>query len=229
LNLAVIPARGGSKRIPGKNIRDFHAKPMIAWSIERALGSGLFDDVIVSTDDVAIADVATRFGASVPWTRPDHLADDHSTTADVMQHAVSEIHAAGQRPDLVCCIYATAPFVRSEDLATGQKLISASENDYCLSVTEFEFPIQRALQLDTHKQITAMYPEHIPQRSQDLEPAFHDAGQFYWGTPEAWLEQKPIFAGRSLAVVLPSWRVQDIDTEDDWIRAERLFEHLNRD
>ncbi|PQI44357.1 pseudaminic acid cytidylyltransferase, partial [Acinetobacter baumannii] len=177
MQLAVIPARGGSKRIPRKNIKDFYGKPMIAWSIEAALKSECFDEVWVSTDDQEIADIAVKFGAKVPFLRPAHLSDDYATTADVMQHATQAFaQLQGQSPDFVCCLYATAPFVQVDDLKTGLQLLQSHPLDYAFSATTFAFPIQRAIKLNEDGNVEMFQPENFNKRSQDFEEAWHDAG-----------------------------------------------------
>ncbi|MBY6187938.1 pseudaminic acid cytidylyltransferase [Marinobacter hydrocarbonoclasticus] len=224
MRLAVIPARGGSKRIPRKNIKPFHGKPMIAWSIEAARQSGCFDRIIVSTDDAEIADVARQFGAEVPFVRPPELSDDYATTVDVIRHAVNWCTEQGEAPTLVCCLYATAPFVQADDLQRGLTYMQDSDCQYAFTATSFPFPIQRALKLDEHGRVTMFQPEHLLTRSQDLEEAFHDAGQFYWGRADAWQRGEPLFGPASRLILLERHRVQDIDTPEDWDRAERLFE-----
>lgn len=224
MQLAVIPARGGSKRIPRKNIKDFYGKPMIAWSIEAALKSNCFDEVWVSTDDKEIADIAVEYGAKVPFMRPAHLSDDYATTADVMQHATQAFsQLQGQSPDYICCLYATAPFVQANDLQAGLQLLKNNPLDYAFSATTFAFPIQRAIKLNQDGNVEMFQPENFSKRSQDLEEAWHDAGQFYWGTAKAWLNKSVIFSNKSRIVELPRIRVQDIDTPEDWQLAELLF------
>lgn len=222
MNIAVIPARGGSKRIPRKNIRDFCGKPMIAWSIEAAKASGLFDRVVVSTDDREIADVAVRYGAEAPFVRPEHLSNDHAGTTEVVAHAVQWALDQGWSIDAVCCLYATAPFVQIEDIERGLKGLESGNFDYAFSVTEYAAPIFRSFRLLEGGGVDMFFPEHFNTRSQDLPQAYHDAAQFYWGRTAAWLESRPLFRDRSYPVVLPRWRVQDIDTMDDWQRAEML-------
>ena len=250
MTLCIIPARGGSKRIPRKNIKPFNGKPMIAYSIEAALESGCFARVAVSTDDEEIAAVARQYGAETPFVRPPELADDFATTGAVMRHAVATLLAerlpeserggllhgksgqpdcsAGLKPALpeVCCLYATAPFVRPADLQRGLDTLRRSGGDYAFSVTDFPFPIQRALRLNGQGGVSMFQPENFAVRSQDLEHAWHDAGQFYWGNAEAWLAEKPIFNSRATAVKLPRYRVQDIDTPEDWARAEMMWQVL---
>ena len=223
MQLAVIPARGGSKRIPRKNIKEFHGKPMIAWSIQAALNSGCIDEVWVSTDDEEIAAIAQTYGAKVPFIRPAHLSDDFATTADVMQHAVQECQIQYQQlPDYVCCLYATAPFVQQQDLLQGFELIQSKDLDYVFSATNYSFPIQRAIKIDSDGKVNMFSPEYFNTRSQDLVEAWHDAGQFYWGTAQAWLQKHTVFSPNSNIISLPSYRVQDIDTLSDWHRAEMI-------
>lgn len=220
MKIAVIPARGGSKRIPRKNIKDFCGKPMIAWSIEAANASGLFDHIIVSTDDTEIAGVAKQWGAEVPFMRPAELADDHAATTEVIAHATQWALGQGWPVSAVCCIYATAPFVQVEDLKRGLEAIESGDWAYAFTVTDFAAPIFRSFKQTADGGIEMFFPEHFSTRSQDLPTALHDAGQFYWGRPSAWLEGKRIFDRHSIPVVIPRWRVQDIDTQDDWKRAE---------
>ena len=226
MKLAIIPARGGSKRIPRKNIKLFCAKPMIAWSIEAALQSGCFDQVIVSTDDAEIAEVARRYGATVPFMRPAELSDDHTGTLPVIRHAIEWVNAQGQPVEQACCLYATAPFVSAEDINRGLDILDATQSDYAFSVTSYAFPIQRAIRLNAEGRVEMFNPEHFNTRSQDLEEAFHDAGQFYWGKADAWLQGRMIFSPGSVPVRLPPHRVQDIDTQEDWVRAEWLFKAM---
>jgi len=223
VKVAIIPARGGSKRIPRKNIRLFCGKPMIAWSIETALHSGCFDKILISTDDAEIAEIARHYGADVPFVRPEHLANDHTGTIPVIQHAVQWLITQGLDLDKVCCLYATAPFLSAEDLQRGLTILQESRCDYAFSVTSFPFPIQRALRITATNRMEMFYPEHFHTRSQDLEHAWHDAGQFYWGRAHAWLEGRVLFGPHTAPVLLPRYRVQDIDTPEDWVQAEWLF------
>lgn len=226
MRLAVIPARGGSKRIPRKNIKPFCGKPMIAWSIEAAIQSGCFDHVIVSTDDSEIAEVSRQYGAQVPFMRPAALSDDHTGTTAVIAHAINWFAVQGQMPQQVCCVYATAPFVSAADLRHGLKLLTDSGADYAFSVTSYAFPIQRAIRITDANRVEMFNPAHFNTRSQDLEEAYHDAGQFYWGQADAWLNNKLIFSAASVPILLPRHRVQDIDTPEDWLRAEWMFKAL---
>jgi len=226
MNIAIIPARGGSKRIPRKNIKLFHDKPMIAYSIEAAQKSGCFDKIIVSTDDQEIADIATQFGAEVPFIRPSNIADDYATTLDVMQHAINWCQTQHWAVDKVCCIYATAPFILPKYIQNGLAELSNDDVQYAFSATTFPFPIQRAISLDENRNVSMFAPENTNTRSQDLPEAYHDAGQFYWGKASAFLTGKVFFAEHSKAVILPRKRVQDIDTPEDWDLAETLFSVL---
>lgn len=226
MRLAVIPARGGSKRIPHKNIKDFCGKPIIAYSIEIAIQSGLFDKVIVTTDDPEIAKVAEQYGAEIPFVRPKELSDDFTGTVPVIAHAINSMRQMGYDVQEVCCIYATAPFILADDLVEGANLLNTHQADYAFSCTSFPFPIQRAIKLSEEKVVSMFSPEFEQTRSQDLEEAYHDAGQFYWGRADAFCQAKPIFNGNSRAVILPRSRVQDIDTLEDWDRAEWLFKAM---
>lgn len=223
MNIAIIPARGGSKRIPRKNIKEFHGKPMIAYSIEAALNSGCFDKVIVSTDDAEIAEVAKKYGAEVPFMRPANIADDYATTLDVIKHAIEFTEQQAWSVKNVCCIYATAPFLIPEFIQKGLQELTKNTINYAFSATSFPFPIQRAIKLNTEQRVEMFQPEHLNTRSQDLEEAYHDAGQFYWGTADAFSKSKAMFTSHSKAVLLPRACVQDIDTEEDWDFAEKLF------
>jgi N-acylneuraminate cytidylyltransferase len=220
MSLCVIPARGGSKRIPRKNIKVFHGRPMIGWSIAAARASGLFERVVVSTDDAEIAGVARAEGAEVPFLRPAALSGDHAATVPVIAHAVTSLALPPETP--VCCLYATAPFVRADDLAEGARLLATGAT-YAMAVTRFEYPIQRALRRRVDGAVEMIDPAQMLVRSQDLEPAWHDAGQFYWARAATWVAGTPVFATGAKGMALPSWRVVDIDTPEDWTRAEALF------
>lgn len=227
MKIAIIPARGGSKRIPKKNIKDFHGKPLIAYSIQAALESKLFDKIIVSTDDEAIAQVARSLGAQI-LKRPKELADDFTPTIPVIAHAIKASCDHLNEIEAVCCIYATAPFVQAKYIKEAHEKLLACAADYAFSATSFPFPIQRAIKIKDEK-VEMFYPEHFNTRSQDLEEAYHDAGQFYWGRVEAWLEEKPIFSKNSTAIILPRYLVQDIDTLEDWKRAELMYKVLENE
>ncbi len=227
MKIAVIPARGGSKRIPRKNIKHFYGKPLIAYSIEAAIKTKLFDKVIVSTDDEEIASIAKSYGAEI-LKRPKELADDFTTTIPVIAHAIKSTYKDVNEIEAVCCIYATAPFVQAEYLKKAYEKLLTYKSNYCFSATSFAFPIQRAIKLKNDS-IEMFYPEHFNTRSQDLEEAYHDAGQFYWGIPEAWCEEEAIFSDNSSVVILPRYLVQDIDTLEDWKRAELMYRVLQDD
>ena len=217
--VAIIPARGGSKRIPHKNIRSFCGKPMISYSIETALQSGCFERVIVSTDSDEIARIARLAGAETPFTRPAELSDDFATTLDVMAHAVTQL----DYKDSVCCIYATAPFLSAENLNHAKSMLESGKWNYVFSATRFAFPVQRGLTTNMNGGVEMLFPEHANTRSQDLPDSFHDAGQFYWGRASAFAEKKPIFGPQSAAFLIPRKLVQDIDTEEDWEMAEKMY------
>lgn len=195
----------------------------MAWSIEAARASGCFDRIIVSTDDEEIASVARQSGAEVPFIRPPELADDLTGTIAVMRHAIAWCAANGTSPDPVCCIYATAPFLRPADLQAGLDLLLGEDCDYAFTATAYAAPIQRALHISPTGRVSMFNPEYFTARSQDLEPAYHDAAQFYWGRASAWIAGHPVFSPAAAALLLPKERVQDIDTPVDWTRAERMF------
>jgi pseudaminic acid cytidylyltransferase len=223
MRMAVIPARGGSKRIPGKNIKLFCGKPIIVWSIEAALQSGCFDMVVVSTDNAEIAETARQHGAIVPFIRPAELSDDLTGTIPVVGHTIRWFNENGIAPLQVCCLYATAPFVTGDDLLRGLGILNESSCDYAFTVTSYAFPIQRAIKITAEGRVRMFQPECFSVRSQDLPEAWHDAGQFYWGKAMAWTDAKPVFAHDSAPIVMPRSRVQDIDTLEDWERAEWMF------
>ncbi|MDB2577081.1 pseudaminic acid cytidylyltransferase [Planctomycetota bacterium] len=224
MRIAVIPARGGSKRIPRKNIRDFEGKPIIGWSIDAARKAGCFDRVLVSTDDEEIADIARGCGAEVPFMRPAELSDDFTGTIAVMGHAAA---ACALGPDdLLCAIYATAPFLRPSDLRAGLRALEETGSEYAFSVTTFPFPIQRAVRCTAAGRLEMFDPEQAETRSQDLEESWHDAAQFYWGRARAWSAGTPLFSDAAAPVPLPRHRVQDMDTQEDWDRAVLMFRAL---
>ena len=227
-SLCVIPARGGSKRIPHKNIRLFRGKPIIEWSIKAAQYSKSFSRIIVSTDNQEIASIAEKLGADVPFLRPDHLSNDFVGTREVIAHSIKELSRQGPTFSHVCCLYATAPFVEADDLASAFNFLLASkEGSVVFGATSFAFPIQRALCIDSEGYCSPFDPSAILQRSQDLEEFLHDAGQFYWASPDRWCsDQNLLEAGRPY--LLPRWRVQDIDTPEDWTRAELMHSAIHQ-
>ena len=201
---------------------------MVAWPIEAAIASGLFDRIIVSTDDHEIADVARQRGAEAPFMRPEALSNDYAGTAEVIAHATQWVMNQGVSLDAVCCIYPTAPLIQVEDLKRGWEALESGDWAYAFAVTDFDAPIFRAFKRSADGGIEMFFPEHYLTRSQDLPEAFHDAGQFYWARPSAWLEGKRVFDRHSIPIAIPRWRVQDIDTEDDWQRAESIYDLISR-
>ncbi|MFK7911587.1 MAG: pseudaminic acid cytidylyltransferase [Akkermansiaceae bacterium] len=230
-SIAIIPARGGSKRIPHKNIKNFCGQAIIGYSIQAAHECDCFDRVIVSTDCPDIARIAREFGAETPFIRPADISDDHASTLPVIRHAIQFCEEeSGNKLKHACCLYATAPFVRAEDLRHGHETLTGNKSvEFAFSVTSFPFPIQRALYIDPATSQTRMFsPEHEQSRSQDLQESYHDAGQFYWGTRDAFIQHDGIFTAHSMPVILPRERVQDIDTPEDWRRAELMFNALRQ-
>lgn len=225
MQIAIIPARGGSKRIPRKNIRPFAGKPMICWPIETALASGLFDDVIVSTDDEEIMDVARQSGASVPFRRPADLSHDQAPARGVINHAIVEAERLHKRPvTLACCLYAISAFIRSEDLVAARaQLLADQPADFVFAALNYAHPVHRAMVLDARGRVEMLFPEHGRTRSQDLPQAFHDAAQFYWGTRAAFMEDHVMFSERSRPFLLDRTQAADIDSPEDWTYAERLM------
>ena len=226
MNICVIPARAGSRRIPRKNIKEFNGKPIIAYSIEAALKSNCFSQVIVSTDDDEISDVAKKYGAYVPFVRPDELSNDYVGTIPVIKHTIEWMEDNNNYIENVCCLYATAPFIQSKIISKAYQQLKNSSADYWFRVTSFAFPIQRAFRIGQDNKVDMFYPEHFNTRSQDLEEACHDAGQFYWGKAQAFKAELPLFSEVATPYVLPRYLVQDIDTMEDWIRAEVMYRVL---
>ena len=225
MNIAIIPARGGSKRIPRKNIKEFCGQPMISYAITAAKESGLFERIIVSTDDEEIACIANKWGAETPFYRPVELANDYTATTPVIAHAIEACQSLGWKFDNVCCIYPCVPFIKIADLVGALALMHNSKLDYCFPVTEYPSSIQRALKLSNDCKMKPFYPEYEIKRTQDLEPAYYDAGQFYWGKADAWLSN-PNIHNSGLGYTIPNWRVVDIDTVDDWLRAELIYRSI---
>lgn len=221
MNIAIIPARGGSKRIPRKNIKHFGGKPMIAWAIEVAIKCALFDRVIVSTDDAEIIEISNRWGAETPFTRPNNLADDSTPTVPVIAHGVEQCIKMGWLVNHVCCIYPGVPLLEADDLINAYDLMKNTKADFVYPVSQFAHPIQRGMRRLSNGQMEFIDPANEMTRTQDLEVTFHDAGQFYWGKVEAWLNHKRMHSG-GVGMVIPNWRVIDIDDIDDWKRAELM-------
>ena len=226
MKLCVIPARGGSKRIPKKNIKNFCGKPIIAWSIETAKESKCFDKIIVSTDDGDIANLALRYGAEVPFMRPKELSDDFTATVPVISHAIKWQIKHNQKPNYVCCIYPTAPFIKTTDLQKSLKILKESNSDYVFSATNYPYPIQRSFRISKTNNIEMFYPEHYDSRSQDLEIFYHDAGQFYWAKTNAVLKNLNTFDVHSMPILVDRFRAIDIDTPEDWKFAELMGKYL---
>jgi len=226
MNVAIIPARGGSKRILRKNIREFCGKPMIAWSIKIAKESGLFGKILVSTDDEEIAEISVAYGADVPFLRPKSIARDDTPTEPVIIHALTWLTNNNINIEFVCCIYATAAFMRSVDLKSGKDLVTNNPNQFVYPVTHYDYPLTRALKLNKNGSVKMADSKFFKTRSQENEDYFHDAGQFYWAHSKLWLTNKRIFESEGKPVFLERFRVHDIDTEDDWIRAEQIFQYL---
>lgn len=225
--VAIIPARGGSKRIPRKNIKDFHGLPLIAYSIKAALESNLFDKVIVTTDDEEIAKIAKEYGAEVPFLRPKELSDDFTGTGDVVKHAIDYLKEHGEAFDYACTIYATAPLLQAKYLIEGFEALKNSDAINAFSATSMPFPIQRTFKLDENGRCEMFTPENYFKRSQDLQEAYQDAGQFYWSKLDK--KSSDIMFGRdSIPIILPRYLVQDIDTLEDWIRAEYMYEAVKK-
>ncbi|MFQ2825026.1 pseudaminic acid cytidylyltransferase [Aeromonas allosaccharophila] len=227
--IAIIPARGGSKRIPRKNIRPFCGQPMLAYAIQAAQKSGCFSKVVVSTDDEEIAEVARQLGAEVPFLRPASLADDHTGTTPVVIDTIQRLDQLDIKSEHYCCIYATVPLIQAEDLKASYRRLIASQAPFVYTVAEFGFPIQRAVRMNEQGRVTPFWPEQMAKRSQDLEPAYQDAGQFYWGTRAAWLGGISPVGGEGIGHILPRHRVVDIDTPEDWHLAELLYQVLAQD
>jgi len=228
--IVIIPARGGSKRIPKKNIKEFFGKPLIAYSIEAALKSNLFEKVIVTTDDEEIAKIAKEYGADVPFMRPKELSDDFTGTTDVVNHTIDYLEQQGEHYKYICTIYATAPLLQAKYLLEGYEALQSSDAVNAFSSTSMPFPIQRTFKLDENGRCKMFTPEHYMTRSQDLEEAYQDAGQFYWTNRERQKKSNNsvIFSNISIPIILPRHLVQDIDTLEDWKRAEYMYEAIQR-
>jgi pseudaminic acid cytidylyltransferase len=223
MNIAVIIARGGSKRIPRKNIKDFCGQPMIAYPIRVARETTLFHRIIVSTDDDEIAEIAEDYGAETPFMRPDELAGDCTTTAEALIHSLQWLEDHGEPADYFCCIYPTTPFLKGEDLKKGFELLRREKGITAFSVTTFGAPIFRAFKIGDDGHLQMFWPEYRDTRSQDLPNAYHDAGQFYWGDTKRFLREKVLYTKESVPVILPRYLVHDIDTVEDWETAEKLY------
>jgi N-acylneuraminate cytidylyltransferase len=221
--IAIIPARGGSKRIPRKNIKDFLGKPIIAYSIQVALESGLFDEVMVSTDSQEIADIAIKYGASVPFLRSKKNSNDYASTVDVVEEVLSEYKKIDKNYKYICCFYPTSPLINKDHLIKGMKLIEEFDLDSIFTVIPFSHPIQRAFFVNKFGFIEMINPENAKFRSQDLQKTYHDAGQFYFLNSDRFLKEKKIFMEKTLPLILSDLDAQDIDSEEDWKMAELKY------
>lgn len=226
-SLCIIPARGGSKRIPRKNIKPFMGKPIISYSIEAALNSGVFDEVMVSTDDEEIAGVARQFGASVPFLRSAETSNDYATTVDVLLEVVNRYKEQGKVFDTICCLYSTAPFVTSDRLKVASSRINDSI-DACFTIVQYSYPIQRSLRINENNCVEMKFPEHLKSRTQDLEKVYHDAGQFYFVKTDALVKEKTVWCKRTVPLILSELEVQDLDTLTDWQLAEMKYQLLKK-
>jgi pseudaminic acid cytidylyltransferase len=227
-SIAIITARGGSKRIPRKNIKIFLGKPIIAYSIEAALGAGCFEEVMVSTDDAEIAEIAQKLGAKVPFIRSAKASNDYSTTAEVLIEVLKDYQKIGQFFQNACCIYPTAPFVSASKLKEAYKLLISSDTDSVLPVTEFSFPILRSFKMDAQSKVSFNWPENALKRSQDLPKSYHDCGQFYFFNTERFLASQKLVTHNTAAIVMPNTEVQDIDNQEDWTLAEIKYSFLHK-
>ena len=226
MNIAVIPARGGSKRIVRKNIRDFCGSPMLGWPISTALACGVFDRIIVTTDDAEVAALALALGAEVPFMRPDELATDTTATVPVIRHAITEL--AAKPNDLICCIYPTAAFMQVADLQQASKIVVSGNADFVMPVTAYSSPLSRALQLSVEGRLSMCMPEFVSSRTQDCTTFYHDVGHFYLGRAAAWQSELDFYQRQVKAVLIPKYRAHDIDTQEDWEYAEMLFSCLQK-
>jgi len=226
MKVAVIPARGGSRRIPRKNVRPFRGRPVICYTIDAARAAGCFDRIVVSTDDDEVAHVAREGGAEAPFRRPEALADDHATTHAVTAHTLRWLTEQGQTVELGCCLYATAPFLEPGLIRAGLEALQAHGADFAVSIAPFHFPIQRAVRRLDSGFVEPFQPECMPWRSQDLELAWHDAGQMYWGQATAFMAERPLWGASTIGVPVQPERVQDIDTQTDWRIAELKYRLL---
>ena len=226
-SIAIIPARGGSKRIPKKNIKLFNGKPIIAYSIEAACKAKLFHRIIVSTDSEKIAEVAEKYGAEVPFLRPPELADDHTGTEAVILHALNWLIDRRQAIDHFCCIYATAPFILPEYIRKGFELLQETKAVSAFCVCRYPAPIFRALKINDAHRLEMIWPKYLEVRSQDLPESYQDAGQFYWAETRRYLEEEKLYSSDAVPIILPWYQVVDIDTIEDWKMAELMFRVLS--
>lgn len=225
-NICIIPARGESKRLPKKNIKLFSGKPVIAYSIEAAINSGLFDEVMVSTDDAEISEIAIRFGAKIPFLRSNKTSDDYATTFDVIEEVISQYDSLHLNFDFICCIYPCSPLIAITKLKLAFQLLKNNNFDVVLPIVSFSFPVQRAVKIMSGNKVSPFYPEFNLKRSQDLEKSYHDAGQFYWMNTKKILENKKLLVDNTGYIILSEMECQDIDNELDWELTELKYQLL---
>lgn len=224
MNIAIITARLGSKRIKNKNIKIFDNKPIIAFTIESAIKSNCFDKIIVSTNSLEIGNIAKKYGAEFPFIRPNNLATDNSPTSDVIIHAINSIKCTDETN--ICLLYPASPFILAKDLIRGNNMLDKNNVDFIIAVTNYPHPIQRAFTINENKIIKVLHSKNMKIRTQEFEPYYHDAGQFIWATAKTWINNIDIYSANNMGLVIPSYRSYDIDSEDDWKRAEIMFKYL---
>ena len=227
MNVAIIPARAGSKRIPKKNIKKFQGKPIFYWPLIAAKKTNLFDKIILSTDSKSIAKIGKKYNMDVPFLRPKNISGDHASTSSVISHAIRWLRNNNVNPKFICCIYPTAAYLNPKDLITGYKKIKKNKWDYVFSGGKFNSSIFRSFKKNRFNGLKMLFSKYYKKRTQDIFDTYHDAGQFYWGRSESWLKEKPIFAKNSTIVEIPTWRIHDIDTIEDWKTAEKMWKLKN--
>ena len=227
MNIAIIPARSGSKRIPNKNIKKFHGKPIISFSIAKAIQSKLFDEIVVSTDSKKIADIAIKFGAKIPFLRPKSISDDKTRITEVIKHTLSWYAKKNINFSYACCIYAANPLLELDYLKKGYNELIKSNKEYSLSITKYNHPVQRSMFINKYGNIQPFNKRNIKSRTQDLKEAYHDAGQFIWGKSQAFLKSVEPLSSRSLPIIIPSYKVSDLDDFEDFKRTEIIYRHIN--
>lgn len=226
MNLAIIPARGGSRRIKNKNIKLFFNKPIIYWSIKAAKQSKLFDKIIVSTDSKKIANICKKYNIEIPFLRPKTLSNDKVSTIKVIKHALIWFKKKGVFFDRVCCIYPASPFISKKIIKKALKLLKIKRKSFAFTVSSYPHPIQRALKIKKNGYLKPVWPSNVNIRSQKFENRYHDAGQFYWGTFDSFMKNKNFFIKNSIPIYIPRYLCHDIDTLEDWKKAELVFKSL---
>lgn len=227
MNIAIIPARSGSKRIPNKNIKKFKGLPIISWTMKAILRSNIFDKIIVSTDSEKIARISKNLKAEVPFIRPKLISNDYASTTDVIKHAVNWLKIKKISPSFVCCIYPTAAYIDPKDIVKGFNKIKKNKLNYVFSAGKYQSSIFRSFKKKKNKGLEMNFPKYYNKRTQDIFETFYDAGQFYWGTPDAWLKAKPIFSKKSGIIEISKLKIHDIDTLQDWKLAEKMWKFKN--